>query len=695
SVVIPCYDQGELLIEAVASVERSVEETCELIVVNDGSRDPRTLEVLGHLRRSGYRVVDQENAGLAGARNRGVELAGGPYVVPLDADNRLRPGFVAPALAILEADPQMGVVYSDRHEFGLRNGTVDVPPFDLDSLLLANSIDACAVLRKEMWSACGGYDPQAPAWEDWELWIAGAERGWRFHHLPVAGFDYRVRPGSMISAMDGDLRRRLSEYIIAKHLDLYSSRLPEILLAAQRLAADLLSLKRGQERTEAAIHAEYEAVVDRLTTQLREFDARIRQLGSEIELHHAARQEEVARLGGELAELQAKGEILEAQREELETRIGEVKAAFAAAAAGRQAAAEGLAERDRQAEELRLALQQARAGLDWSYGQWRAREGELETIRRSKMWRLWMKYHAMRRAILVPVGFLRRRPRTVWLRGRLLIGLLLRSVARALGWLFLVSWTAVAWLGAGWRGRGLARAEAVRRPRGEPPPTCHGRRPRILIVCPYPLFPADHGGGVRIFNLVRRLSRHCDLHLLIFIPADDDPRQRQALEPWVEKLYFHHWRPRWQPDLWGLKPPGVQLFEAPEVRGLIAEILSRERIDVLQLEYTELGQYGLPRFARVKVVLTEIDISFRSRARRRRAGMHRRYALDRNFGHSLADWMRQFRFELQVARRADQVHVMSNEDGAYLAPFLPAGWKTIAVVPNAVDLDDYRPPAEG
>ncbi|HEY8019698.1 MAG TPA: glycosyltransferase [Thermoanaerobaculia bacterium] len=672
SVVIPCYDQGELLIEAVASVERSVEEACELIVVNDGSRQPRTLEVLDRLRRAGYRIVDQANAGLAAARNRGVALAAGSYVLPLDADNRLRPGFVPAALAILEAAPEVGVVYGNRHDFGLRNGTVEVPDFNLASLLLFNTIDACALLRKEMWSACGGYDPRAPAWEDWELWIAGAERGWLLRHLPVVGFDYRVRPGSMITAVDDEERRRLYAYIIAKHRDLYGSRLPEILIEAQRSAADLLSLRRGRESSEAAIRAEYESVVEGMAAQLGEFDARIRQLGSEIELRHAARQREVAGLGGELAQQRSKGESLAARREELES---------------------SLAERDRQAEELRSTLEEARAGLDWSYRRWQAREGELEAIRRSKMWRFWMAYQAARRAILAPLRLARRLPRIAARSARSLSSLARRATARGLGWLYLATWTAGAWLISIRRRGRLPPA-----PGGEPTavsPAELGRRPRILVVCPYPLYPADHGGGVRIYNLVRRLSRHCDLHLLVFIPADDDPPQRQALEPWVEKLYFHHWRPRFQPDLWGLKPPGVQLFEAPEVRALIAGILSRERIDVLQLEYTELGQYGLPRFARVKVVLSEIDISFRSRARRRRAGLHRRYALDRNFGHSRTDWMRQFRYELQVARRADQVHVMSSTDGAYLARFLPDGWRRIRVVPNAVALDDHRPPAAG
>ncbi|HEX3529058.1 MAG TPA: glycosyltransferase [Thermoanaerobaculia bacterium] len=283
SVVIPCYDQGELLLEAVASVERSIEEPCELIVVNDGSREPRTHEVLDLLRRSGYRIVDRENGGLAAARNTGIELARAPYILPLDADNRLRPGFVTPALAILDAQPQVAAVYGDRYDFGLRNGMVDVPPFDLDSLLPFNFIDACALLRKEVWSACGGYDPgmPAPGWEDWDLWIGAAERGWQLHHLPGEAFDYRVRPSSMISLFaDEERRRRMHAYIIAKHRDLYWQRLPEILVASQRSAAELFRLAREHERAQAEIAAAFQDQETRIGLAAAERASLEREIGA-------------------------------------------------------------------------------------------------------------------------------------------------------------------------------------------------------------------------------------------------------------------------------------------------------------------------------------------------------------------------------------------------------------------------------
>ncbi|HXO22367.1 MAG TPA: glycosyltransferase [Thermoanaerobaculia bacterium] len=267
SIVIPCHDDGEFLLEAVASAERSVPEAAELIVVNDGSREPRTLEILSILRRAGYHVVDQENAGLAAARNRGIREARGRYLLPLDADNHLRPGFPAAALRILDEDPSVGVVYGSRSEFGLRSEEVEVPEFNLDELLRANYIDACAVFRREVWSACGGFDGGMPAagWEDWDLWIGAAERGWRFHRLPGITFDYRVRPGSMATTL---LRAEVGEplriYMFDKHHDLYRRRLPSLLTEQHQADMARATLAKVMTEREEGLRSER----DRLAAEL-------------------------------------------------------------------------------------------------------------------------------------------------------------------------------------------------------------------------------------------------------------------------------------------------------------------------------------------------------------------------------------------------------------------------------------------
>ena len=142
-------------------------------------------------------MIEQAHAGLSAARNRGIAASAGDYFLPLDADNRLLPGFAAEAVALLDADSAAGVVYGDRREFGARSGDVAVPEFDLPRMLGSNYIDACAVVRREVWSDVGGYDVAFHDWEDWDFWLGAAARGWRFIRIPRPTFEYRVRPDSM------------------------------------------------------------------------------------------------------------------------------------------------------------------------------------------------------------------------------------------------------------------------------------------------------------------------------------------------------------------------------------------------------------------------------------------------------------------------------------------------------------------
>lgn len=318
SVVVPCYDQGEMMLEAVASVERTVAAPYELLVVNDGSREPRTLEVLAALRGAGYRVLDQENRGLAAARNRGVEEARAPYVLPLDADNRLRGGFLAAALRVLDERPRAGVVYGDRMEFGIRNGRVDVPPFELARILNGNFIDACALIRKEAWRDGGGFDGGMPeaGWEDWDLWIGVAARGWSFEHLPVDAFDYRVRPGSMIAAFeDPELRRRVLAYVVAKHRQVFLDNLDELVFVAQSGAGEIWRLARLCEATQRVVEGMEEIRVesDARSGELQ----RARQEGEQLRADLAAQTAQIQRFAEQWADAQRDRIGLREERENL------------------------------------------------------------------------------------------------------------------------------------------------------------------------------------------------------------------------------------------------------------------------------------------------------------------------------------------------------------------------------------------
>lgn len=202
TIVITCFDDGQFLPQSIASVERAAPHNCELIIVNDGSTQQRTVEILSTLEGLGYRVLNHsENRGLSAARNTGIGAAKGSFILPLDADNEVLPGYIERSIAALAEHPDAGVVYSDRELFGLRHRLVRVPEFSQQTLLKHNFIDACAVFRKQVWAECGGYDEALAALEDWDFWLAAASKGWQFYHLEGAFFRYQVRPGSMLDKL--------------------------------------------------------------------------------------------------------------------------------------------------------------------------------------------------------------------------------------------------------------------------------------------------------------------------------------------------------------------------------------------------------------------------------------------------------------------------------------------------------------
>src|ERR1700724_1613941 len=142
SVIIPCFNHGEFLTEAVESVLSTQRNDIEIVVIDDGSTDPRTRSEIDKLSAEGIKVIRQENKGLGAARNAGVLASQGEYLFPLDADDRLRSGWIERGIEILDSNPQVGVVYGDAQCFGTRTDRWHVGPFDPERLLFSNFIHA-------------------------------------------------------------------------------------------------------------------------------------------------------------------------------------------------------------------------------------------------------------------------------------------------------------------------------------------------------------------------------------------------------------------------------------------------------------------------------------------------------------------------------------------------------------------------
>jgi glycosyltransferase involved in cell wall biosynthesis len=222
SVVMPCFNHGEFLTEAVASVTHIGCEDIELIVVDDGSTDERTCQEVDKLVAGGIKVIRQENKGPAAARNAGILASHGEYIFPLDADDRVRPGWINQGIRILDSDPQVGVVYGDAQCFGQRSDRWVVGPFVPDQLLRGNYIHVSALYRRSVWQQNRGYDDTTllRGIEDWDFWLGALEREWKFAYLPEVLFDYRISEGSMRTRVVG-IEKQIEEFVALKHGPLY------------------------------------------------------------------------------------------------------------------------------------------------------------------------------------------------------------------------------------------------------------------------------------------------------------------------------------------------------------------------------------------------------------------------------------------------------------------------------------------
>lgn len=159
SIVVPCYNSGSVVAEAVASALAQTYAHLDVVIVDDGSTDAETLRTLDTLAENDRTtVVRQENQGLSAARNAGIRASSADLILPLDADDLIEPVYVEEAVAILAKSPEVRLVYCRADLFGSETGPWPLPDFSWSVILVHNLIFASCVYRREDWETVGGYD---------------------------------------------------------------------------------------------------------------------------------------------------------------------------------------------------------------------------------------------------------------------------------------------------------------------------------------------------------------------------------------------------------------------------------------------------------------------------------------------------------------------------------------------------------
>lgn len=220
SVIIPCYNYGHFLDDAIQSVLAQSWPSIEIVVVDDGSTDPATLALFEHFERPRTRLLRKPNGGPASARNLAIQHARGELILALDADDRIAPTFIEQAVQLMREDDSLGIVYGRIEFFGDRTGPWKMPDFRMPDMLFDNLIPSCGVFRRQDWERVGGYDTELPATEDYDFWLSLIELGRGVHRIDETMSYYRLH-GSPRWLLDPESRWKTFRRIFERHRGMY------------------------------------------------------------------------------------------------------------------------------------------------------------------------------------------------------------------------------------------------------------------------------------------------------------------------------------------------------------------------------------------------------------------------------------------------------------------------------------------
>jgi len=228
SVIIPSYNLGQYIGETLQSVKDQTFQDWECLVVENGSQD-NSKEVIREFVSLDPRfklIPLLSNVGVAAARNMAMQRCFGKYIVFLDADDLMDPRYMEQAVAALEEDPSLNVVYAQADRFG-EETSWDLPPFDMNTMLARNCLYVTCFFRKQehdLYYGKGFDTAFVNGYEDWDFWLSFFESLPQEPHvlqLPEVLFHYRIRPGSRNKGVSDEVLAEIRRMLWEKHKALY------------------------------------------------------------------------------------------------------------------------------------------------------------------------------------------------------------------------------------------------------------------------------------------------------------------------------------------------------------------------------------------------------------------------------------------------------------------------------------------
>ena len=206
SIAVPIYNTARYLPAALDSLLAQTHTHWEALLWDDGSHDGSAQIAADYAARDGrFRLLgDGRNYGAAMALKLALSQAQGAFVGTLDSDDLLEPEALQAMLDFMQAQPQLGMAYSQYRELTdggatLRPGLRCMKPYSASQLLVAFMTFQFRLMRSEAYHAVGGYDPAAVFAEDYDLCLRLSER-YPIGHLPQPLYRYRIHANSISQA---------------------------------------------------------------------------------------------------------------------------------------------------------------------------------------------------------------------------------------------------------------------------------------------------------------------------------------------------------------------------------------------------------------------------------------------------------------------------------------------------------------
>lgn len=257
SIITPCYNDGKYIEETIHSILSQTYKNWEMIIIDDGSEDNETIDILKKVELiDNIQVIKTNHVGPAEARNIGIKHSCGEFILPVDADDLIDNTYIEKAVQQMNNNNNIGIVYCHADLFGIKTGPWELPEYSIDKMLIDNIIFVSALFRKSDWEQVGGFKSNMEhGMEDYDFWLSIIELGREVYQLPEVLFHYRVKEYSRTTEFHKNIENVKETYktIYIQHKVLYEKYRDKYAIVLRDTLIEYIFMNRAYSESIAVI----------------------------------------------------------------------------------------------------------------------------------------------------------------------------------------------------------------------------------------------------------------------------------------------------------------------------------------------------------------------------------------------------------------------------------------------------------